>query len=113
MPIDEVVKTEAPARRFASAKDIEEFVSVLEAFASGLPVVSTGPGDIANMARDGETGLIVPQGDPAAMAKAVATLLDNPERALVIARRARQEVEKYTWSQVRDEWAMVYSGRAA
>src|SRR5436309_9229320 len=88
-------------------------VSVLEAFASGLPVVSTGPGDIANMARDGETGLIVPQGDPAAMAKAVATLLDDPERALVIARRARREVEKYTWPHVRDEWAMVYSGKAA
>lgn len=88
-------------------------VSILEAFASGLPVVSTSTGDIANMARDGETGLIVPQGDPAAMAKAVATLLDNPERALVIARRARQEVEKYSWSQVRDEWAKVYSGRAA
>src|SRR5207247_10161307 len=36
MPIDEVVKTEAPARRFASAKDIEEFVSVLEAFERGV-----------------------------------------------------------------------------
>jgi len=88
-------------------------VSILEAFASGLPVVSTGTGDIGNMARDGETGLIVPQGDPAAMAKAVATLLDDPERALVIARLARREVEKYTWPHVRDEWAMVYSGKAA
>src|SRR6266568_2073345 len=36
MPIDEVVKTEAPARRFASAKDVEEFVSVLEAFERGV-----------------------------------------------------------------------------
>jgi sulfite reductase beta subunit-like hemoprotein len=36
MPIDEAVKTEAPARRFASAKDIEEFVSVLEAFERGV-----------------------------------------------------------------------------
>ena len=35
MPIDEAVKTQAPARRFASAKDIEEFVSVLEAFERG------------------------------------------------------------------------------
>jgi glycosyltransferase involved in cell wall biosynthesis len=39
-------------------------VSVLEAFAAGLPVVSTPTGDIANMIRDGETGLLVPAGDP-------------------------------------------------
>ncbi len=87
--------------------------SVLEAFASGLPVVSTGTGDIAAMVREGETGLIVPPEDPAAMAKAVTFLLENPERALHIAHRARHEVEKYTWSQVREEWAAVYSGRAA
>lgn len=88
-------------------------VSVLEAFAAGLPVVSTETGDIAAMVRDGETGLIVPPGDPAAMAKAVAGLLDNPDRALLVARRARQEVEKYTWSEVREAWAAVYSGRPA
>jgi sulfite reductase beta subunit-like hemoprotein len=36
MPIDEAVKTQAPARRFATPKDIEEFVSVLEAFERGV-----------------------------------------------------------------------------
>src|SRR5256885_17176390 len=84
-------------------------VSDLEAFALGLPVVSTGPGDIANMARDGETGLIVPQGDPAAMAKADGTLLDNPGRAVGIARRARQEVQQHTRSPWRRRSAVVYS----
>jgi glycosyltransferase involved in cell wall biosynthesis len=86
-------------------------VSVLEAFAAGLPVVSTGPGDIASMVRDGETGLLVPAGDQAAMAKAIVTLLEKPEQALNMARRARQEVEKHTWAKVRNEWAAVYSGR--
>lgn len=84
-------------------------VSVLEAFAAGLPAVSTGAGDIAAMVRDGETGLLVPPGDPAAMAKAVADLLDDPDRALGMARRARQEVEEYTWPRVRDAWAAVYT----
>lgn len=88
-------------------------LSVLEAFASGQPVVSTGVGDIATMVRDGETGLIVPPDDPAAMAKAVATLLDDPERARLIAHRARQEVEKHTWSRVSPEWAATYAGRSA
>ena len=85
-------------------------VSVLEAFAAGLPAVSTGAGDIAAMVRDGETGLLVPPGDPAAMAKAVATLLEDPERARRMARHARREAEKHTWAQVREAWAAVYSG---
>lgn len=87
-------------------------VSVLEAFAAGLPVVSTPTGDITAMVRDGGTGLIVPHADPGAMADAVAALLENPPRALSIARRARQEVEKFTWSRVCNEWAQVYAGAA-
>src|SRR5881628_2745457 len=88
-------------------------VSILESFASGLPVVSTGTGDIAAMVRDGETGLIVSPDDPAALVKAVTGLLDDPERAARIARQARAEVEKYTWARARELWVSVYSGRAA
>jgi len=88
-------------------------VSVLEAFASGLPVVSTGTGDIANLVRDGETGFLVPPDDPAAIVKAVTSLLDDPDRAVHIARRARQEVEQYTWARVREQWAALYSKRPA
>jgi glycosyltransferase involved in cell wall biosynthesis len=85
-------------------------LSILEAFAAGLPVVSTGIGDIGNMVRDGDTGLIVPPGDATAMARAAASLLENPDRARLIARRARAEAEKYTWSQVRQSWAEAYAG---
>lgn len=85
-------------------------VSVLEAFAAGLPVVTTGTGDIANLVRDGETGFLVPPADAAALAKAVTTLLDEPERAARMALRARGEVERYTWSHVRELWARVYAG---
>lgn len=88
-------------------------ISLLEAFAAGLPVVSTGVGDIRSMVRDGEKGLIVPEEDPQAMAKAIASLLDNPDRAVSMARRARKEVEKYGWPQVRQEWMAVYSGGTA
>jgi len=86
---------------------------VLEAFAAGLPVVSTDTGGIAAMVRDGETGLLVPPGDPAALAKAVTGLLDDPDRARLLARRARREVEQYTWAAVREAWAAVYAGRPA
>ncbi|HEX4299547.1 MAG TPA: glycosyltransferase family 4 protein [Gammaproteobacteria bacterium] len=88
-------------------------VSVLEAFASGLPVVSTGTGDIAAMLRDGEAGVLVPPRDPAALASAVMGLLSDPQRALALARRARAEVETYTWGRISTEWADVYCKEAA
>jgi glycosyltransferase involved in cell wall biosynthesis len=83
-------------------------LSVLEAFAAGLLVVSTGTGDIAAMVRHGETGLVVPPRDPAALARAVTAALDDPRRARLMARRAREEVRKYTWEEVRREWAAVH-----
>ena len=88
-------------------------VSILEAFAAGLPVVSTRTGDIAAMVRDDETGSTVPAQDPAAMAKAIAALLEDPGRAVQMARNARDEVSRFTWPRVRDQWAAAYLGRAA
>jgi glycosyltransferase involved in cell wall biosynthesis len=87
-------------------------LSILEAFAAGLPVVSTGTGDIPAMVRHGQTGCIVPQGDPESTARAIETLLENPNHALGVSRLARREVEKYTWPQVREAWNAVYSGRS-
>lgn len=88
-------------------------VSILEAFASGLPVVSTGTGDIAAMLRHGEAGVLVPTQDPAALASAVIGLLEDPQKASTLARRARAEVETYTWDRISAEWADVYRKEAA
>jgi glycosyltransferase involved in cell wall biosynthesis len=88
-------------------------VSVLEAFAAGLPVVSTGTGDIAAMLRHGEAGVLVPQEDPEAIATATIDLLEQPQRALALARKARAEVETYTWDRISAEWAEVYRKEAA
>jgi glycosyltransferase involved in cell wall biosynthesis len=88
-------------------------MSVLEAFAAGLPVVSTPTGDIANLVRDGETGVIVAPNDPAAMAEAIERLLLDPQRARSMARRARQELDEYTWQSVRDGWKSAYQGTTA
>jgi glycosyltransferase involved in cell wall biosynthesis len=88
-------------------------VSILEAFAAGLPVVSTPTGDIPAMVRHDETGVIVPPLDAAAMAEAVLVLLRNPERATRLARAARHEIERYTWAAVADQWASVYEPVAA
>jgi glycosyltransferase involved in cell wall biosynthesis len=88
-------------------------LSVLEAFASGLPVVSTGAGGLAAMVRDGETGLRVPACDTEATALAVSALLDNPDRARCLARRGRAEVGRHTWAHVREAWAAAYGALPA
>jgi glycosyltransferase involved in cell wall biosynthesis len=99
---------------FVNASSVDnQPLSVLEAFASGLPVVSTIPGDLASMVRDGETGLAVPSGSPEAMAGAVASLLEDPEGARRMARRARKEAERHAWGRVGKAWLDLYEELAA
>jgi len=85
-------------------------LSILEAFAAGTPVVSTASGGIPVMVRDGETGLLLPRRDAAAMAAAVGSLLEDPALARRIARRAREEATEHAWPRVRDRWAAAYTG---
>jgi glycosyltransferase involved in cell wall biosynthesis len=61
---------------------------ILEAMASRLPVVSTAVSGIPEVIHDGETGLVVPQRDPAAIADAVARLAADPGLAAAIGERA-------------------------
>lgn len=83
-------------------------VSILEAFAAGLPVVTTGTGDIAAMVLHGEAGIIVPQSDPTAVAIAIEKLIEHPDKAMRMAKRAKAEVDRYTWPRTRTQWATIY-----
>jgi glycosyltransferase involved in cell wall biosynthesis len=83
-------------------------VSILEAFASGLPVISTPTGDIASMVRHKRTGLIVPPFDPYALAAGVTWMLEYPERAKQLARQAHVSTGPYLWPSVREAWAEIY-----
>ncbi len=86
-------------------------VSILEAFAAGMPVISTGTGDIPAMVQHEQTGLLVPPFDPDAIAQSVMALVAQPERTLSFARRAHDTIGRYTWPAVRDAWADVYQPR--
>jgi glycosyltransferase involved in cell wall biosynthesis len=52
---------------------------VIEAMAAGLPVVASNVGGLRELVRDGETGVLVPAGDPAALADALRPLLADPQ----------------------------------
>jgi len=82
-------------------------LSILEAFASGLPVVTTATGDIASLVSDGETGLLVPAGDPDRMARAASRLLDDPLLAERLGRQARARAAAHAWSAVCPLWEAV------
>ena len=87
--------------------------SILEAFAAGLPVVSSDAGGIPWIVRTGENGLLVPCDDDAALADAALGFLADPARALRMADRGRAEVtEKYAWPAVEAAWLACYSGLA-
>jgi glycosyltransferase involved in cell wall biosynthesis len=66
---------------------------LLEAMALGTPCVSTDVTGIPEVLRNGETGLMVPQRDPAALADAMERLLADPELRVRLAGRARRLVE--------------------
>jgi glycosyltransferase involved in cell wall biosynthesis len=86
-------------------------ISILEAMASGVAIVTTNIGGIPYLVRDGVTGLLVPPGDHEAMAAAALRLLKDGELADRFRRSALAEVEQYTWKQVRSRLFEAY-GRA-
>ncbi len=86
--------------------------SVIEAFACGLPVVTSNAGGIPYIVRDGENGRLVPMSNPSALADAALNLFEHPAEALRLSDAARAEcLQRYTWPAVRDKWLAVYGVR--
>ncbi len=83
-------------------------VSILEAFASGTPVVTTAPEGIRYLVEHERTGLLCAPGDWQALAENVTRLLREPDLALRLARNAFEESRRYRWEAVRAQWLEVY-----
>ena len=94
---------------YLNAPDVDNMPnSVLEAYAAGLPVVTTDAGGIPYIVRDGETGLMVRRNDADALAEAALRLLDDEQLATALAHNAHAECARYSWSNVRGEWLKLY-----
>jgi glycosyltransferase involved in cell wall biosynthesis len=98
------------AHIFLNSSNIDNMPgSILESFASGLPVVSTNAGGIGFIVSHEKNGLLVPRNDHDAMASCAIRLLESPELAASIARNAYEESSAYTWPGVRDAWLATYA----
>jgi glycosyltransferase involved in cell wall biosynthesis len=97
---------------FLNASTIDnQPVSLLEAAASGLPVISTRVGGIGELIEHGRSGWLVDSRPAEAMAAAALCLLDNPAHGREIAARARAGVLRFTWAAVRPLWETAYGLR--
>jgi glycosyltransferase involved in cell wall biosynthesis len=93
---------------FLNTTDVDNTpVSVIEAMACGLCVVSTNVGGIPDLLTHGEDAILVPARDSAAMAAGVRQILTNPELARRISENARRKAEEMDWPVVLPVWERI------
>jgi glycosyltransferase involved in cell wall biosynthesis len=83
-------------------------VSVMEAMALGLPVISTNVGGIPYLLEQDETGIMTPDNDASKMAQAIISLLDNPKKAHEMALKARAVAIIFDWDVVKKQWRELF-----
>lgn len=79
-------------------------ISVLEAMACGLPVVSTNVGGIPYLLEHERTALLTSSGDAAEMAGAIRSLLTEPAKAARLSTAGRELVNSFSWQRVLPQW---------
>jgi glycosyltransferase involved in cell wall biosynthesis len=85
--------------------------TVLEALASGRPLVATRVGGIPEIVRDGYNGLLVPEKDPRALAAAITRLQQDPTLSERLARQGRSfAVERLGWDVAARAFERLYEG---
>ena len=114
VPPESMPRVYADADIYVQTPSIDNMpLSVLEAFATGLPVVSTDVGGVPAILTDGVHGLLAPDDDDEAVAACVCRLIEAPQRAQTMAAAARRTCDAYAWSVVRDGWLCAYQDALA
>lgn len=86
-------------------------VVLLEAMASGIPVIASDLPGVRTVVADGETGFLAPPGDVSALADRIGSLARDSEQRQRMSAAARQRVEeRYDWERVMERWLKIYDG---
>jgi len=83
-------------------------VSVMEAMALGLPVVTTNVGGIPFLLKDREEALLVGDGDVEGMVKAISIMIEDPMMTRRIAQNARKKAASWDWDVVKGQWEGLF-----
>jgi glycosyltransferase involved in cell wall biosynthesis len=113
VPKAEVPQHLSKADVFINTTDVDNVpITVLEAMACGLCVVSTDVGGLPYLLADGVDALLVPRDDPAAMAKAVLRVVEEPGLADRLSSNGRAKAESFDWSRVLPRWRSLIASVA-
>ena len=82
--------------------------SILEAYASGLPVVSTNVGGIPYLVDDGVSGLLTNAGDGKGLGCHILKILENPDQGRAMVIKGKEKLQTLGWEQVSKGWQEVY-----
>ena len=88
-------------------------LAALEAMACGVPVVASDAGGLRELVRHGETGLLCPPGNAAALAEALDAVLSDPPRAARMGEAGALRAGLFTWDTSAARLAAVYAGAAS
>lgn len=109
IPRDRIHDVYAKADIFINASRADNApVSILEAFASGLPVATSSAGGIPYMVSHEVTGLLSEVGDCESLAKNVIRLLHDSRLTQALTRNAYEVAQECSWTVVRTRWLRVY-----
>jgi L-malate glycosyltransferase len=84
-------------------------LSILEAFNAGLLVISSNVGGIPYLVNDNINGLLFESNDPVALAAKIDFALKNKNYIIELIKRAKTDVKKYTWIEIRNQIYSIYS----
>jgi len=113
VPYREIGRVYDQADIFINASWLDNLpLSILEAFAAGTPVVTTAPEGIRYLVEHERTGLLSEPGDWQALARNVVRMLRDPDLGLRLAEQAHEELQRYQWPSVREQWLELYRSLA-